>query len=134
MNKRISEAEVQRRKILENELASSERKPVINSLVELMILIIGWEYYPKLRKQEWADNIEKYRVKITACKLAFLHIDDEYIQHVWQASFERARELTRSRFGTYGGEVIFPLTWEQVFERGYKLNWIEKLARNFNMG
>ncbi len=131
MSDRISEGETSRRKILESELAYSKRKPLIDSLIELMILIIGWEYCPNLRRQEWVDNIEKYRVKIRACRLAFIDLDDEYIDLIWQACFEKARELTRAEFGTYECNYIFPLSPEQVLEREYKLNWIEKIRAIF---
>jgi Domain of unknown function DUF29 len=119
--------EIQRRDALRSTLASPEREKLSECLIELMLKIIAWRDYPALRRQSWIYQIELKRSEIQKLQLKHDDLDDEYINYIWTVCFEQARKLARAEFGTYEGQLIFPLTWLQVFEDDYDLSWFENI-------
>jgi hypothetical protein len=117
--------ESQKRDALRSTLASPEREKLTECLIELMVKIIAWRDYPTLRRQNWIYQIELKRSEIRKLQLKHDDLDDQYLQYIWTVCFERARRLARAEFGTYEGQLIFPLTCQQVFDDDYSLSWLE---------
>jgi hypothetical protein len=119
--------EIQKRDALRSTFASPEREQLRECLIDLMVKIIAWRDYPALRRQNWIYQIELKRSEIRKLQLKHDDLDDVYIQSIWTVCFERARRLAKAEFGTYEGELIFPLVWAQVFEQEYTLSWFENI-------
>jgi Domain of unknown function DUF29 len=109
-------------KILKDTLSCDKKEQLRDHLIMLMIPVISWEKSPGIKTSEWAVSIIKGRHLIEDFLLKDPSFDKKYIQDIWDICFERARGLEQADIGiNKHGIPIKKPTWQEVFEKDYKL-------------
>ena len=102
------------------DMGKSIKRSIESQLIRLMMHIIKWKIQPSYRSQSWINSIEESRRQIVFIQDEVPSLNANYIQSVWEKSFEIATRQAEKE--THLKSTLQQLTWQDVFEEEYILN------------
>lgn len=100
-------------------LARSERRALRSQLTRLMVHVIKWLGQPENRSRSWRASINNARREIEEIREETPSLNREVIEGMWERCFQAATEQAESEMEAES--VVEQLTWEDVFEKEYRL-------------
>jgi Domain of unknown function DUF29 len=111
--------------VLSDTVSCPKKEELRNQLILLMISIINWKEFPDFKNSEWATSITKGRHVIEDLRLKNSSLDENYINHIWNVCFKRAKHLVKAEIGAIKrkDQRVNSLNWKEVFEDDYTLSF-----------
>lgn len=109
--------------MLEETMSAAEKRSIESQLERLMLHILKWKYQPSKRSTSWVRSIVGSRVEIRKWRKAKPSFNTNFINSLWEDSFETALEEAKAEMGLSRKINFEPatLTWQEVFEDEYLL-------------
>ncbi len=102
-------------------LSKSHRRALYSQLARLMKHIMKWNVQPGFRSRSWQNTILDAREEIASTQEETPSLTDAVIRdELWERALYKAHRDAQAETG-----MDFPLpqlTWEEVFEREYRLD------------
>ncbi len=106
--------------ILIDSMSRSDKRALESQLIRLMLHIIKWQIQPDKRSRSWTISIRNARYEIKSWKKYSPALNDDFLKTIWADAFEEALEAAEAETAV-SNKHIESLTWEEVFEKEYKL-------------
>jgi hypothetical protein len=106
--------------ILIDSMSRSDKRALESQLIRLMLHIIKWKIQPDKRSRSWTVSIRNARYEIKSWKKYSPALNDDFLKTIWADAFEEALEAAEAETAV-STKQIKEITWEEVFEKEYKL-------------
>ena len=106
--------------ILIDSMSRSDKRALESQLIRLMLHVVKWQIQPDKRSRSWTVSIRNARYEIKSWKKYSPALNDDFLKTIWEEAFEEALEAAEAETAV-STKQIKELTWEEVFEREYKL-------------
>jgi hypothetical protein len=113
----IQEASIGLKELIEA-LGRSEKRALKSHLTRLMAHIIKWKTQPEKQSRSWVATIYNAREEIRDIQEETPSLTDEVIEEIWEKCFQAAKREAEADMNQ--DSSVSDLSWEEVFEEGYK--------------
>lgn len=106
--------------ILIDSMSRSDKRALESQLIRLMLHIIKWQIQPDKRSRSWTISIRNARYEIKSWKKYSPALNDDFLKTIWEDAFEEALEAAEEETSVLTKQIK-NLTWEEVFDKEYKI-------------